>query len=120
VELNYGETRLLAYGPIEDRLFCAAFTVRGENIRIISLRKANSGEIKRSNDMNRKLKIPSKAEEKKIYRGIQGDRDTFEANDEDFARLGLPVRYRPPVYTKRPSSAAEDREALRRRRSRNR
>jgi uncharacterized DUF497 family protein len=44
---NYGETRFLAYGPIEDRLYCVAFTVRGENIRIISLRKANSREVKR-------------------------------------------------------------------------
>jgi uncharacterized protein len=29
---NYGETRFLAYGPIEDRLYRVAFTVRGENI----------------------------------------------------------------------------------------
>ena len=44
---NYGETRFLAYGPIEDRLYCVAFTVREKNIRIISLRKANSREVKR-------------------------------------------------------------------------
>jgi uncharacterized protein len=44
---NYGEARFLAYGPIEDRLYCVAFTVRGEKIRIISLRKANSREVKR-------------------------------------------------------------------------
>ena len=36
---NYGETRFLAYGPIEDRMCCVAFTVREKNIRIISLRK---------------------------------------------------------------------------------
>jgi uncharacterized DUF497 family protein len=44
---DYGETRLLAYGPIEGRLFCVAFTVRRENIRIISLRKANTREVRR-------------------------------------------------------------------------
>ncbi len=42
---NYGETRFLAFGPIGDRLYCVAFSVRGENIRIISLRKANSREV---------------------------------------------------------------------------
>ena len=35
--------------------------------------------------MNRKLKISSKAEERKINWGIQNDPDTFEANDEEFA-----------------------------------
>jgi uncharacterized protein len=44
---NYGELRFLAYGPIEDRLYCVVFTVREQNIRIISLRKANSREVKR-------------------------------------------------------------------------
>jgi uncharacterized protein len=43
---NYDETRFLAYGPIEDRLYCVAFTMREKNIRI-SLRKANSREVKR-------------------------------------------------------------------------
>jgi uncharacterized protein len=44
---NYGEVRFLAYGPIEDRLYCVVFTVRGQNIRIISMRKANIREVKR-------------------------------------------------------------------------
>lgn len=30
--------------------------------------------------------MPSKAEERKINRGIQDDSDTFEASDEDFAK----------------------------------
>jgi hypothetical protein len=44
---NYGERRFLAFGPIGDRLHCVAFSVRGENIRVISLRKANSRELER-------------------------------------------------------------------------
>jgi uncharacterized DUF497 family protein len=45
---NYGEDRFLAFGPIGDRLHCVTFSVRGENIRIISLRKANSREVERN------------------------------------------------------------------------
>jgi uncharacterized DUF497 family protein len=44
---SYGEPRLLAYGPIEGRLHCVVFTVRKGIIRLISLRKANSREVKR-------------------------------------------------------------------------
>ncbi len=44
---DYGERRFIAYGPIGNRLHCLVFTLRGERIRIISLRKANSREVKR-------------------------------------------------------------------------
>jgi uncharacterized DUF497 family protein len=44
---DYGEERFLAFGPIGDRLHCLAFSVRGENIRIISLRKAKRREVER-------------------------------------------------------------------------
>ena len=44
---DYGEHRWIAYGPIGERLHCLVFTVRGEHIRVISLRKANSREVKR-------------------------------------------------------------------------
>ena len=44
---DYGEKRWVAYGPIGNRLYCLVFTVRGNNIRVISLRKANSREVKR-------------------------------------------------------------------------
>jgi len=44
---NYGELRFLAVGPIGDRLHCVIFSVRDENIRIISLRKANRKEVER-------------------------------------------------------------------------
>ena len=44
---NYGEPRFLAFGPIRDRLHCITFSVRGNSIRIISLRKANSREVQR-------------------------------------------------------------------------
>lgn len=42
---DYGETRYAALGPIEGRLHCVCFTVRGK-LRIISLRKANEREVK--------------------------------------------------------------------------
>lgn len=44
---DYGETRLNTLGEIEGRVFCASFTRRGEAIRIISFRKANTRETRR-------------------------------------------------------------------------
>ena len=41
---DYGEVRWVALGPIGDRLHVLTYTVRGENIRLISLRKANERE----------------------------------------------------------------------------
>ena len=43
---RYGEIRWSSYGLIQDRLFKVIWTERGESIRIISLRKANSREIR--------------------------------------------------------------------------
>jgi uncharacterized protein len=43
---DYKEPRALAYAPIGDRLYCVTFTPRGQNLRIISLRKANKRERK--------------------------------------------------------------------------
>jgi uncharacterized DUF497 family protein len=45
--IDYGEPRFLAFGPIGERLHCVTFSVRGENVQMISLRKANSREVKR-------------------------------------------------------------------------
>lgn len=39
--------RYPAFGYIGDRLFALAFTPRAEKIHVISLRKANSREVKR-------------------------------------------------------------------------
>lgn len=47
VRNDYCETRYTAYGPLGDRLYCLAFTMRGDAVRAISLRKANSREVKR-------------------------------------------------------------------------
>ena len=44
VRRPYGETRMIAYGPIMGRLHAVTFTRRGEAYRIISLRKANNRE----------------------------------------------------------------------------
>ena len=44
---DYGETRYIAFGEIEDELHCLIFTFRGSRVRAISLRKANKREIRR-------------------------------------------------------------------------
>jgi len=41
---DYGEERWVALGSIDERLHVLTYTVRGENIRLISLRKANRRE----------------------------------------------------------------------------
>ena len=43
---NYGEIRYLTFGELVGRLVVIAWTWRGENIRVISMRKANEREIK--------------------------------------------------------------------------
>ena len=44
---NYGELRQIAIGYLDERLCVMAFTLRGEALRLITLRKANSREVKR-------------------------------------------------------------------------
>jgi len=41
---DYGEARFQARGLIDGRLYVIAFTQRGMNLRLISLRKANKRE----------------------------------------------------------------------------
>lgn len=41
---DYGEERWVALGLIGNRLHVLTYTLRGENIRLISLRKANGRE----------------------------------------------------------------------------
>jgi uncharacterized DUF497 family protein len=41
----YGENRLVALAPIDDRLFCCVYVERDGQRRIISLRKANKREV---------------------------------------------------------------------------
>ena len=43
----YGEVRRQAYGLIDGRLHVLVFTMRGEVMRVISLRKANAREVRR-------------------------------------------------------------------------
>lgn len=43
---NYGEVRIIGYAPIGSRIYCVVFTDREYERRIISLRKANSREVK--------------------------------------------------------------------------
>lgn len=44
---DYGEERSLAFGAINSELYALVFTVRDDNIRVISLRRANRKERKR-------------------------------------------------------------------------
>ncbi|MYZ44204.1 BrnT family toxin [Schauerella aestuarii] len=44
---QYGENRMVALGYIGDRLYYAVYVDRNDQRRIISLRKANSREVKR-------------------------------------------------------------------------
>lgn len=44
---DYGEARLWAVAPIGGRLHVLTFTMRGEAVRAISLRKANARERRR-------------------------------------------------------------------------
>ena len=44
---DYGEERATTFGTIEGRIFAVTYTMRGDVIRIISARKANSRERKR-------------------------------------------------------------------------
>ncbi len=43
----YGEVRMIGYALIDARLYCVVFTDRGDERRIISLRKANPREVRR-------------------------------------------------------------------------
>lgn len=43
---NYGETRYIGFGRINNRVLNIVFTKRNEILRIISLRKANLREVK--------------------------------------------------------------------------
>ncbi len=42
---DYGETRIIALAPINERLYCLVYVDRGNDRRIISLRKANQREF---------------------------------------------------------------------------
>ncbi|CAG9173011.1 hypothetical protein LMG23992_02393 [Cupriavidus laharis] len=42
---EYGEARIVAIGLIGDRVHVLVFTMRGETVRVISLRKANRREV---------------------------------------------------------------------------
>jgi len=47
IRRDYGETRMVGYAPLGTRVYCVVFTDRGEERRVISLRKANRKEVKR-------------------------------------------------------------------------
>ena len=45
--IDYGEVRFVAIGKIGQRLHVVAYTMRGEALRVISLRRANEREAAR-------------------------------------------------------------------------
>ncbi len=46
VRRDYGELREIGYGLIGDRLYCIVFVQRSQLFHVISLRKANSREVR--------------------------------------------------------------------------
>lgn len=50
---DYAEERFVSYGKVEGRVWVCVFTVRGENYRVISVRKANDRETRRYHDTPR-------------------------------------------------------------------
>ncbi len=44
---DYGEVRYITYALIEKRVFVVSYTMRGQDIRLISARKGNDREQKR-------------------------------------------------------------------------
>ncbi|NYH97318.1 BrnT family toxin [Cupriavidus plantarum] len=44
---DYGEDRFRAFGLLDDRLYLVVFTIRGQGLRAISMRKANQREVRR-------------------------------------------------------------------------
>ncbi len=44
---DYGEDRLISFGYVGKRLCVCVYTVRGDTLHIISLRKANDREIRK-------------------------------------------------------------------------
>jgi uncharacterized DUF497 family protein len=53
---DYGEMRLIGFAPIAKRLYCIVYTERNENIHVISLRKANTREVKRYVETRKNIK----------------------------------------------------------------
>ena len=47
---DYGETRYITLGKVDNRVYVVAHTIRSSLIRIISARKANKRETKRYED----------------------------------------------------------------------
>lgn len=47
---SYGEARYELLGRIEGRIYVVIFTIRAQELRIISARKANRREVKRYED----------------------------------------------------------------------
>ncbi len=46
VRKDYGERRMVAFGIVAGRLLCLIYTRRGDVVRFISLRRANTKEIR--------------------------------------------------------------------------
>ena len=44
---RFAETRFRIYGTIGGVAYCAAVTLRGENVRVINLRRAHAKEMRR-------------------------------------------------------------------------
>lgn len=50
---DYGEDRLILLGMVEDRLLVVVHTLRGDKVRIISVREAQPNERRKYHEENR-------------------------------------------------------------------
>jgi uncharacterized DUF497 family protein len=56
---DYGELREIGFAPIANRVFCVIFVQRGNVLHVISLRKANSREVKDYGQALQELRLHS-------------------------------------------------------------
>ena len=52
-DARFGEPRYRAYGAIEGKAYCLGYTIRGDNVRAVSLRLAHEEEMVRDGERQR-------------------------------------------------------------------
>jgi hypothetical protein len=93
---DYGEPRLLVMAFLDGRLHAAAVTPRGEDLRVISFRKANKREVsmaKKTSDRASHPISPGRVLRRKCFRNLSEKKAT-----EELIRRG---RGRPPKADKK-------------------
>ena len=89
VLFEYGEPRLLAFAMLDARLHVMTFTMRGDVVRVINLRKANR---------RKSFAMASPKKPEHISQQDWDDADIPEVSDEEFARARPFSEVFPNVY----------------------